>query len=573
MSADNNKTQDGAYLDNDAGTGNIIITGVTSFSGNGNGNGDDGLYITSKGNVNLVDLVATGNRDEGVEIQNTASKTSGTVQIDGTNLFTGNKGVGLLIRSKGDVLLANLTSQGNGGDGVNIANHTSTTNAVVTITGANDLSGNTSDGLYVRSKGTITLENVIADNNKKDSGARLDNDEAGAVGNIVISGTNSFSGNNDWGLMVYSRGDLVFENVSADNNKTQDGAYLDNDAGTGDVNINGVNSFSGNGNGSGDDGLYVTSKGNIELNQVAAYASPDRIIAEGNKGSGVRLDNDSGIGSVLVGGFGNSISNNAYDGLWVSTHGNVDIYHLTAGGNGKEGVEIITAASAPNEVNFYCSFFGNNGTYGVYGRYARGAMTFHGESIFVNNPKGDYYYQTASGVASFDPEYDCNLPDPPAPPADEDMGGRRTETATTLLIPVTGGQLLPISCEYPQTTLELSETQWATFINLCGYDALLDSVVAGDVPEGLLESSEFVSGLTVALFMEDEPVDILPDGSQITLSFAVPAGQYDKSFTILYWDAEAVNGIGGWSTQAVPVVDGLVEITFNFTGTFFLLSQ
>jgi hypothetical protein len=570
--ADGNKTQDGAYLDNDAGTGDVTLTGVTSFSGNGNGSGDDGLYITSKGNVSLVDLIASGNRDEGVEIQNTASPTSAGVVVSGVNVFTGNKGDGLLVRSKGGVLLANLTSQGNGGDGVNVTNHTSTTNGAVTITGVNSFSENTSDGLYIRSKGAITLSNVTADENVNDSGARLDNDEAGASGGITISGDNSFSGNNDWGLQVYSRGDLVFENVVADGNKTQDGAYLDNDAGTGNVTLTGVTSFSGNGNGSGDDGLYITSKGNIVLNEVAAYASPNHLTAEGNKGSGVRLDNDGGTGDILIGGFGNSISNNAYDGLWVSTKGNVDIYHLTASGNKAEGVELITATTAPNDANIYCSIFGNNGTYGVLGRYARGSLTFQGETVFSGNKKGDYYYQTANGLAAFNPDYDCNLPAPPALPVNE--GERRaTGTAGTLLIPVTGGQLLPISCEYSSTTLVLTENERVTFMNLCGYEALLQVVPEAEYPEALLELGEFEVGLTVVVLEGGEPVMDLPDGSAITLSFSVPEAWQTGSFSIVFWDTDAHDGTGGWVAQAVQVESGLAEITVDFTGTFFLVTQ
>jgi hypothetical protein len=572
--ADNNKTQDGAYLDNDAGTGDIIITGLTSFSGNGNGNGDDGLYISSKGNVSLVDLVATGNKDEGVEIQNTASATSATVQIAGNNLFTSNKGYGLLIRSKGDVLLENLTAQGNGADGANITNYTSTTKAVVSITGANSLTGNTSDGLYVRSKGAIALENITADGSTKDSGARLDNDEAGAVGGITISGNNSFSGNNDWGLQVYSRGALDFENVVADNNKTQDGAYLDNDAGTGSVKLTGMNSFSSNGNGAGDDGLYITSKGTIVLNEVASVrTTTNSITADNNRGSGVRLDNDSGTGNVLVGGFGNSISNNSYDGLWVSSNGNIDIYHLTASGNKAEGVELITTKTTPNDVNIYCSIFSNNGTYGVFGRYARGSLTFQGDTSFSGNKKGDYYYQTAAGVAGFNPDYECDLPEPPSAAPVPDGINHKSANASTLLIPVTGGQLVPISCEFPFTTLELTESERAVFINLCGYEALIEGLTEAEFPEAIRGSADFQAGMTVVVLQDGLPVEVLPTGSEILLSFSIPQALAQASLAIVYWDPAASNGTGDWVSEQVSVVNGRAELKVNFTGSFFLVSN
>ena len=154
VTADGNKTQDGVNIDNDAGTGDVTLTGTLSFSNNGNGDGDDGLYVDTKGNITMANVVATGNADEGVELYNTDSTTNSLVQISGVNVF----------------------------------------------------SGNTGNGLYVLSKGAISLSNATSDGSVNDSGAYLNNNQSGAVGVITVTGTNSFSGNNDYGLQVYSRG-------------------------------------------------------------------------------------------------------------------------------------------------------------------------------------------------------------------------------------------------------------------------------------------------------------------------------------------------------------------------------
>ena len=69
------------------------------------------------GNVTLLNVIATGNGDEGVQISNTASSTAATVQVLGTNVFTGNNGDGLYIRSDGDITLNNITADGNNDDG------------------------------------------------------------------------------------------------------------------------------------------------------------------------------------------------------------------------------------------------------------------------------------------------------------------------------------------------------------------------------------------------------------------------------------------------------------------------
>ena len=128
ITADGNQTQDGVNIyNNPAGARDVTLTGTLSFTNNGNGDGDDGLYIGSRGNVTLADVIATGNRDEGVEINNTSSSASANVTISGTNDFSNNSRGGLIIRSDGNIRLNNVTADNGGGDGVNIENHTSNT--------------------------------------------------------------------------------------------------------------------------------------------------------------------------------------------------------------------------------------------------------------------------------------------------------------------------------------------------------------------------------------------------------------------------------------------------------------
>ena len=268
ITADGNIRGNGVTIDNCSwggstlgclGSGDVTLTGTLVFTNNGNG-GDDGLYINSNGNVSMADVTATGNQGDGVEINNMSnatSTTSATVQIGGTNVFTGNTGTGLRIYSKGNVGLNNITTDTNS-YGTYIENQNSTTNAIVTFTGANSFSNNTSNGLYVRSKGAIELSNVTANGSTNDSGARLDNDETGAVGGVTLTGTNSFSGNNDYGLEIDSDGAVSLNNITADSNTTQYGVNIYNASSnaSGDVTITGTNSFSGN----DDYGLEIDSR-------------------------------------------------------------------------------------------------------------------------------------------------------------------------------------------------------------------------------------------------------------------------------------------------------------------------
>ena len=195
----------------------------------------------------MADVIATGNKSDGVEINNTPSTTNSTVQIGGTNVFTGNTGTGLLIYSDGNVGLNNVTAGSNGGyGGVYIENQTSTTTATVNLTGANIFVGNTSNGLSVRSRGAITLSNITANGSINDTGAYLRNDYGTGQG-VTINGTNSFSSNNDFGLQIDTNGAVNLLNIIANGNKTKAGVIIENCnwngsvcLGNGDVTLAGI---------------------------------------------------------------------------------------------------------------------------------------------------------------------------------------------------------------------------------------------------------------------------------------------------------------------------------------------
>ena len=77
--------------------------------------------------------------------------------------------------------LLNVTATGNGDEGVEIYNTDSTVQAPVQVLGTNVFTGNTGYGLYIVSDGAITLNNITANDSVNESGARLDNDEGGEL--------------------------------------------------------------------------------------------------------------------------------------------------------------------------------------------------------------------------------------------------------------------------------------------------------------------------------------------------------------------------------------------------------
>ena len=105
----NNSDNRGAYIDNDESTGSVTVNN-SRFTDNNS----DGVYIDSRGSVLLSNVIATGNTDEGVQIINVDSSSQAPVQVLGTNVFSGNSGNGLEIRSEGAISLNNITADNNG---------------------------------------------------------------------------------------------------------------------------------------------------------------------------------------------------------------------------------------------------------------------------------------------------------------------------------------------------------------------------------------------------------------------------------------------------------------------------
>jgi hypothetical protein len=384
--ANGNTRGDGVNIDNCSwggsalgclGSGDVTLTGAPVFTNNGNG-GDRGLYVYSNGNVSMADVTAIGNKGNGVEINNTsntASTTSATVQISGTNVFTGNTGTGLLIDSKGNVSLNNVTAGANTGIGVDIENQTGTTSATVMLTGSNVFVGNTGNGLSIRSKGAIGLSNITANGSINDTGAYLRNDYTGAVGGVTMDGANSFSGNNDFGLQIDSNGAVNLLNVIANGNITGAGVGIENCnwtgsacLGSGGVTLAGTLQFTNNGNDGNDDGLNVSSGGNVSMADVTAT---------GNKDEGVDINNttSSASATVQIGGT-NVFTGNVGTGLRIFSDGNVDLNNVTAGANTGEGIRIENQSSTTNAAVTLTgtnNFTGNtsNGMYVI----SKGAIT------------------------------------------------------------------------------------------------------------------------------------------------------------------------------------------------------
>ena len=246
----------------------------------------------------------------GVDIENWTATTAQPVTLTGSNFISYNNLTGLWLITNGAVSINNLSADNNGAMGAYILNcgeSTSTdctsagikTPQNVTFSGYVNLSNNSNTGMDVWSYGTITLNNVTANNNGQSQswggGLYLDNCEYNDLNSnacdatlpraVTLTGNNSFDGNFAYGLNVNSLGAISVNNVNADNNGTY-GMYLENDflGAVGAVSVSNTAAFSPDFSNNRGDGLEVYSRGAITVMDLDAQS---------NGADGVYLNNTS----------------------------------------------------------------------------------------------------------------------------------------------------------------------------------------------------------------------------------------------------------------------------------------
>lgn len=327
-------TMAGAVLNNQAGTGNIIINN-SIFSGNEG----TGVNAHTNGTITANGLIANSNGQGGAFFTNDYTQGK-AVTLKGFKQFNGNGWSGLQISSAGAISISNLIANGNGsnggGFGVYLTNTSSTAGLGVTLTGTNFTMNNAMTGLWVQSNGIITASNLNASNNGQ-SGAILDNCEeiSGcdvAKGKMVkLTGVNVFNGNgvsgNEDGLVIKSYGAISISNLMASDNYGN-GVYLDNEwhnlnnvYSTGTIVITGYGIFQNN----GADGAEIYSYGNAVLTNIDASGN-------GDDGLYMVVEKNSGGSSITINGL-NNFSDNGEDGLDLYAHGTITLNNVTAVGN------------------------------------------------------------------------------------------------------------------------------------------------------------------------------------------------------------------------------------------------
>ncbi|MFN8412856.1 MAG: right-handed parallel beta-helix repeat-containing protein [Anaerolineales bacterium] len=359
---------------NTAGTASIVLNNLNVFRNNSS----DGLHVVTYSPITIKHIVATGNGGDGVNLTNTSLNLVKPITVSGSGQFDTNSGEGLQITSSGLVTLNNINSANNGGSGVIVdADNSNVLSSGVVIKGVNNFNNNTGSGLIVYADGVITIENVTANDNAV-RGIYLDNDAPpSGTPAVTINGFLTTLNNGLQGAYILSDGVITAINLTANNNGN-DGVYIDNDASPSPmaVILNGFNTFTGNQN----DGLEITSRGAVTINAVNANGN-----GLGADSYGVIINNAFDVANqqaVTIKTPGAFIGN-SFGGLKITSYGVVSLTGVTANNNGEglsnstgDGVSITNSGGvlAKAVTISGSNVFNDNDGYGLYVN-SRGAIT------------------------------------------------------------------------------------------------------------------------------------------------------------------------------------------------------
>jgi hypothetical protein len=467
----------------------------------------------------------------------------------------GGSDAGIFVETDGDITVDNVVVTG-GASGAILSNYTGVGNVTVTNS---EFSDNTNNGLQIYSSGNVTITDVVTNGNN--TGIFIDNSTG--TGDVVIN--NVFANGNGWsGVDVRSAGDITLDNVTANDNLV--GANLQTTAGAGNIFVSN-STFNGN----EDIGLKaVTNEGNITVTDVS-------IDAQNEPGSFGAWLKTYGGGTITVTG---GSFNNADTGLFVVGTDDVVITDVEASGNTGNGVEVLSgwvfACIPPDgiDVTVTGGTYHDNGGYGVYvAPGPNGTGTVDSLADYLNNAAGDFLV---------DLERTCQPPPP---------DGKPSKPWYVVNVTGEGDDPVTVDCEIYAGVIMIfpddKRVKMACPVN--------EELIGADVsPDDLPGSPPADATLVNALSISYDNMLLLPD-EYLQITFPVPEDLQGKHFSILYWDASANDGEGGWvempvgqfGGQVFPLhpdnpEDGLkilsgvcegcgVTVKVNFTGIFILV--
>ena len=362
---------DGINVETAGLTTNLLLNDVSSWENDGWGIAAEvgGTITWNRGGAwdNGQDPLQKGG---GAELRNAFSGLPKNITLKDV-VFDGNLGDhGLSLETLGSITLTNISASGNtGGAGIYfeapIGEGGNFTILRTKPEGYNTINGNGLEGLYIYTRGNITLNRVqVNDNNTVN--AYLDTCQEGisgcdGIGTVTIKGTPSFpvqfnGSRSDNGLFINAFGNVTLSGIQANQN------YLH---GMDVVSVNGSVSVVGTGNQFNKNGLAPLNTGGGAVITAKGSITLMNFLAEENDWKGVLLDNTSGTGNVTVTAtvpyFVNRVYNNTDRGMEIFSNGIVLVSKVNVEENDKGGLLIKNeTASLPKPVSVTSSTFKRN---------------------------------------------------------------------------------------------------------------------------------------------------------------------------------------------------------------------
>jgi hypothetical protein len=378
---------DGVYVNNCnlyagacQGTGGVTVSsilsqglgGVNYFGWN---SGGDGLYIYSKGAVNISNFEAVNNSSDGIQVWNRPPLAVGSVTIKSTlsgwvNRAAYNDDDGIEVDSYGTIQIDQVNASHNDGRGFELNNNF--TDVVKNISLKNCTADwNNDEGVLARSNGDISITNSGASYNDFSnlaSIAGLDIDNSGGSGNVTIKSTNikdyfEFNFNSGNGVKIITNGKVTISNAIASYNAdTIDDANNDGFNIGGVIDPKSVTMTRCSADSNGWNGVQIQSLGTVVLTNVSASNNANHGIITYSS-SAFTLKTASGTPDNVLHGNGNPFN---ADGLYVNSGGTITVQNTVANDNNAYGFALHNAPSLTSPVKILRSSANLNHYGGIY---------------------------------------------------------------------------------------------------------------------------------------------------------------------------------------------------------------
>lgn len=369
-----------------AGVIAAILGPVTITKSIANDNeGGSGVLISARGAVAINGLSADGNGGNGLVINNQQTGIlAGVTLLDtlGGNELSQNGGTGLDIKTNGAIILAGLSASDNTeGYGIRLDNSL-TGSAAITVTRV-AASGNGLSGFVAVTRGAFSADSFSAGNNGLSTGSSegggilIDNHNAPYPAPVSLSYVRASNNQDGDGLWIRSKGAITIYDLTNASGNGDSGVLLSNIYGVAPVSLyQRINPFSTTVSNNGRRGIEIYSKGAITI---------DRVQIRGNARSGLLVDNcqyDSmlgrctGVGGVTLTanlGWTNDFEENGF-GLAIVSAGAVTLSHLWVAWNQGGGMVQNNQGLLALPVTVTDGAFNYNGSDGL-SVYSRGAIT------------------------------------------------------------------------------------------------------------------------------------------------------------------------------------------------------